>query len=156
MVMQVLNDSAVLLNFTLKLADGSVAESTQAHGKPALFRLGDESLSPALEAELFGLSTGDKKTFTLAGEHLFGKYNPDLIQYFMPSDFAESGVPEAGTIMLFTAMNGSEMPGIVRDVTEDSVTVDFNHPLASEEVTFDIEVVSINPEEETTHANTAG
>ena len=53
-------------------------------------------------------------------------------------------------------MNGSEMPGIVRDVTEDSVTVDFNHPLASEEVTFDIEVVSINPEEETTHANTAG
>ncbi len=74
----------------------------------------------------------------------------------MPSDFAESGVPEAGTIMLFTAMNGSEMPGIVRDVTEDSVTVDFNHPLASEEVTFDIEVVSIDPEEETTHANIAG
>ncbi|TFT56558.1 FKBP-type peptidyl-prolyl cis-trans isomerase, partial [Proteus mirabilis] len=55
MSMQILNNSAVLLNFTLKLADGSVAESTQAHGKPALFRLGDESLSPALEAELVGL-----------------------------------------------------------------------------------------------------
>lgn len=67
MSMQILNNSAVLLNFTLKLADGSVAESTQAHGKPALFHLGDESLSPALEAELVGLKEGEKKTFTLAG-----------------------------------------------------------------------------------------
>lgn len=156
MVMQVHTNSAVLLNFTLKLADGSVAESTQSHGKPALFRLGDESLSPALEAELIGLTEGEKKTFTLAGEHIFGKYNPDLLQYFMPSDFAESGVPEMGTIMLFTAMNGNEMPGIVQAVTEDSVTVDFNHPLALQEVTFDIEVVSIDPQEENTNANTAG
>ncbi|HHJ1156947.1 TPA: FKBP-type peptidyl-prolyl cis-trans isomerase [Proteus mirabilis] len=156
MSMQILNNSAVLLNFTLKLADGSVAESTQAHGKPALFRLGDESLSAALEAELVGLKEGEKKTFTLAGEHIFGKYNPDLIQYFMPSDFAQSGIPETGTIMLFTAMNGNEMPGIVQEVTEDSVTVDFNHPLALQDVTFDIEVVSIDPQEETTNANIAG
>lgn len=156
MVMQVLNNSAVLLNFTLKLADGSVAESTQAHGKPALFRLGDESLSPALESELMGLAEGDKKTFTLEGEHIFGKYNPDLMQYFMPSDFAQSGIPETGTIMLFTAMNGSELPGIVKNVTEDSVTVDFNHPLSSEKVTFEIEVVSIDPQEETINANIIG
>ena len=47
--------------------------------------------------------------------------------------------------MLFTAMNGNEMPGIVQEVTEDSVTVDFNHPLALQDVTFDIEVVSIDP-----------
>ncbi|HCH50569.1 TPA: FKBP-type peptidyl-prolyl cis-trans isomerase [Escherichia coli] len=156
MVMQVHKNSAVLLNFTLKLADGSVAESTQAHGKPALFRLGDESLSPALEAQLIGLAEGDKKTFTLAGEHIFGKYNPDLLQYFMPSDFAESGVPEIGTIMLFTAMNGNEMPGIVQAITEDSVTVDFNHPLASQEVTFDIEVVNVDVQEDATDANIAG
>lgn len=156
MVMQVHNNSAVLLNFTLKLADGTVAESTQSHGKPALFRLGDESLSPALEAQLMGLQEGDKKTFMLAGEHIFGKYNPDLIQYFMPSDFAESGIPEKGTIMLFTAMNGSEMPGIVQDITEDSVTVDFNHPLASQDVTFDIEVLNVDAQEEVNNANIAG
>ena len=74
----------------------------------------------------------------------------------MPSDFAEAGIPETGTIMLCTAMNGNEMPGIVQEVTEDSVTVDFNHPLALQDVTFDIEVVSIDPQEETTNANIAG
>ncbi|KLO03155.1 peptidylprolyl isomerase, partial [Morganella morganii] len=47
---------------------------------------------------------------------------------------------ETGTIMLFTAMNGSEMPGVIKSVTEDSVEVDFNHPLCGQDVTFDISV----------------
>ena len=54
-------DSAVLLHFTLKLEDGSTAESTRANGKPALFRLGDGSLSDALETALLGLRVGEKK-----------------------------------------------------------------------------------------------
>lgn len=131
---------SVLLDFTLKLADGSVADSTEAQGKPALFRLGDGSLSPELELELSGLSAGDKKTFTLPGESIFGKPSPELIQYFSPSDFMETGLPEIGTIMLFSAMNGSEMPGLVKSVTDESVEVDFNHPLSDQDITFDIVV----------------
>ena len=127
--MQVAEHHSVLLDYTLKLSDGSVADSTEAQGKPALFRLGDDSLS-----------AGDKKTFTLPGEAVFGKPSPDLIQFFSAADFLEAGLPETGTIMLFTAMNGSEMPGIIKSVTEDSVEVDFNHPLCGQDVTFDISV----------------
>lgn len=139
------NNSRVLVDFTLKLEDGSTADSTKAQGKPALFCLGNESLSPELEAQLIGLSAGDKKTFTLAGEVIFGKSNPDLIQYFMPSDFSQTGIPEEGTILLFSAMNGSEMPGIVKAVSDESITVDFNHPLAERDVTFEIDVLEIDP-----------
>ncbi|MDU4091995.1 MAG: FKBP-type peptidyl-prolyl cis-trans isomerase [Pantoea sp.] len=138
-------DSAVLLHFTLKLEDGSTAESTRANGKPALFRLGDGSLSAPLEAELLALRAGDKKAFTLEPEAAFGNVIPDLIQYFSRRDFIQTGEPEIGTIMLFTGMDGSEMPGVIREIAGDSITVDFNHPLAGHKVHFDIEVLEINP-----------
>ncbi|HEI8866795.1 TPA: FKBP-type peptidyl-prolyl cis-trans isomerase [Serratia odorifera] len=156
MTAQVQSDSAVLVHFTLKLEDGSTAESTRGNGKPALFRLGDGSLSAPLEQQLVGLRAGDKCAFTLQPEDAFGDNNPDLIQFFLRRDFAQTGVPEVGTIMLFTAIDGSEMPGVVREVAEESVTVDFNHPLAGHPVTFDIEVLEIDPQQEETHANIAG
>ncbi|MFD1804176.1 FKBP-type peptidyl-prolyl cis-trans isomerase [Mixta tenebrionis] len=138
-------DSAVLLHFTLKLDDGSTAESTRANGKPALFRLGDGSLSAALEAALLGLRAGDKKAFTLEPEAAFGSVSPDLVQYFSRRDFMQTGEPEVGAIMLFTGMDGSEMPGVIREVAGDSITVDFNHPLAGRTVHFDVEVLEIDP-----------
>lgn len=64
-------NSAVLVHFILKLEDGSTAESTRNSGKPALFRLGDTSLSPGLEAELIGLSAGSRNlSFSLQKRHL--------------------------------------------------------------------------------------
>lgn len=149
-------DSAVLVHFTLKLEDGSTAESTRANGKPALFRLGDGSLSAALEQALLGLKAGESKQFTLAPEEAFGSASPDLIQYFSRRDFIDAGEPEVGAIMLFTGMGGSEMPGVIREVSGDSITVDFNHPLAGHRVQFDIEVLEIDPALEANDANPVG
>ena len=146
-------DSAVLVHFTLKLEDGSTAESTRANGKPALFRLGDGSLSAALEQALLGLKAGESKQFTLAPEEAFGSVSPDLIQYFSRRDFIDAGEPEVGAIMLFTGMGGSEMPGVIREVSGDSITVDFNHPLAGRRIQFDVEVLEIDPALETNDAN---
>lgn len=149
-------DSAVLVHFTLKLEDGSTAESTRANGKPALFRLGDGSLSAALEQALLGLKAGETKQFTLAPEEAFGNVSPDLIQYFSQRDFIDAGEPEVGAIMLFTGMGGSEMPGVIREVSGDSITVDFNHPLAGHRIQFDIEVLEIDPALEANDANPVG
>ncbi len=139
------SDSAVLVHFTLKLEDGSTAESTRAGGKPALFRLGDGSLSEGLEQHLLGLKAGAKTNFTLQPEDAFGITSPDLIQYFSRREFIDAGEPEPGAIMLFTAMDGSEMPGVICEVNGDSITVDFNHPLAGQTIHFDIEVLDIDP-----------
>ncbi len=138
------SNSAVLVHFSLKLDDGSTAESTRNNGKPALFRLGDGSLSEGLEQHLLGLKAGDKKNF-LEPDAAFGVSSPDLIQYFSRREFMDAGEPEIGAIMLFTAMDGSEMPGVIREINGDSITVDFNHPLADHTVHFDIEVLEIDP-----------
>ncbi|MCX8957518.1 FKBP-type peptidyl-prolyl cis-trans isomerase [Erwinia psidii] len=149
-------DSAVLVHFILKLSDGSTAESTRDNGKPALFSLGDGSLSAGLEAELLELKAGDKKTFSLAPESAFGHTSPDLIQYFSRRDFTQAGEPEIGAIMLFSGMDGNEMPGVIREISGDSVTVDFNHPLAGQTIHFDVEVLQINPKLEAVNANPVG
>ncbi|ONG10453.1 hypothetical protein BXT92_10125 [Klebsiella pneumoniae] len=71
------SNSAVLVHFTLKLDDGSTAESTRSNGKPALFRLGDTSLSEGLEQQLLGLKEGEKKAFSLEPDAAFGVPSPD-------------------------------------------------------------------------------
>jgi len=149
-------DSRVMVQLVLTLKDGSVAESTRVNNKPALLTLGDQSLSPKLEAELIGLSLGSQHKFSLAAEDAFGVSNPDLVQYFSRQAFLEAGEPEVGTIMLFSAIDGSEMPGIVREISGDSVTVDFNHPLAGQDITFDIEIIDINPVLEEQNENPTG
>jgi FKBP-type peptidyl-prolyl cis-trans isomerase SlpA len=150
------SDSAVLVHFTLKLEDGSLAESTRNNGKPALFRLGDGSLSEGLEQHLLGLKAGEKKVFSLEPDAAFGTPSPDLIQYFSRREFMDAGEPEIGAIMLFTAMDGSEMPGVIREINGDSITVDFNHPLAGRTVHFNIDVLEVDPALEETNADPVG
>lgn len=149
-------ESAVLVHFTLKLEDGSTAESTRNNGKPALFSLGDGSLSEGLESHLLGLTVGEKKSFSLKADDAFGQSSPDLIQYFSRRDFTQAGEPEIGAIMLFSGMDGNEMPGVIREISGDSITVDFNHPLAGQTIHFEVEVLEIDPVLEATNANPVG
>lgn len=135
-------DSEVILHFDLKLEDGSAADSTRVNNKPAKMRMGDGSLTANFEACLLGLKAGDKKAFTLAPEDAFGQPNPDNIHHMDRSNF-DAQTAQPGMIVAFTQPGGAEIPGIVRDVTGDSVTVDFNHPLAGHTVTFDVEIIEV-------------
>ena len=73
------SNSSVIFHCDIKLSDGSAAESTRVHNKPAKLQMGDGSISAAFEAQLFGLTAGDKKTFTLAPQDAYGMPNPDNI-----------------------------------------------------------------------------
>lgn len=138
-------NSQVLIHFDLWLADGSAADSTRTQGKPAQFQLGNRSLSPALEAQLQGLKAGDTKRFTLQPEEAFGLPSPDNVYHFERSRFSTETEPQPGMIMLFAQPGGQEIPGMIKAVAGESVTVDFNHPLAGQVVTFDLEVMAVHP-----------
>ncbi|MCC5452641.1 MULTISPECIES: FKBP-type peptidyl-prolyl cis-trans isomerase [Gammaproteobacteria] len=138
------SSSTVVFHFDIKLTDGSAAESTRVHNKPAKTQLGDGSLSPAFEAQLLGLQAGDKKTFTLAPEDAYGTPNPDNIYYVDRSKFSADAPAKVGSIIGFAMPDGSELPGLVREVVGDSVTIDFNHPLAGQTLTFNIEIVQVS------------
>jgi len=142
--MSVIKESSeVLMHFAIKLEDGSVAESTQAMGKPAKFRMGDGSLTDNFEKCLMGLMAGQVSSFTLEPEDAFGLSNPDNIHHVDLTKFGADAPAEVGTIIAFAGPDGNDIPGIITEVVGDSVTVDFNHPLAGQRVTFDVEVVTI-------------
>ncbi|CAH0526786.1 FKBP-type peptidyl-prolyl cis-trans isomerase [Vibrio hippocampi] len=137
------NNSAVTFHFTIKLKDGSVADSTHAAGKPAKLVIGDGSLSDNFERCLLGLSIGDEKSILLNAEDAFGLPNPDNIHYMDRAKFVGDSEVEVGTIMAFSGPDGMEIPGIITEIAGDSVTVDFNHPLAGQDVTFEVEILAV-------------
>lgn len=136
-------NSTIIFHFDIKLADGSAADSTRVHNKPAKVQMGDASISAAFEAELTGLKAGDKKTFTLAPADAYGMPNPDNIYYVDRSRFSADTEAKVGAIIGFSMPDGSELPGLIREVAGESVTVDFNHPLAGQTLTFSVEIMQV-------------
>ncbi|WP_448568702.1 FKBP-type peptidyl-prolyl cis-trans isomerase [Thalassotalea ganghwensis] len=137
------HDSKIIVHITMKLADGSAADSTKVNNKPAKIIMGDESISPAFEQQLLGLTVGDSKEFTLQAADAFGEINPDNIHFVDASKFSAETPAKVGSIITFTQPGGIELPGMITEVSGQSVTVDFNHPLAGQAVTFVIDVVDI-------------
>ena len=142
--MMINTGSEVVFHFSIKLSDGSVADSTKVSGKPAKLIMGDGSLTPGFEACLLGLEAGQDASFTLPPEQAFGMPNPDNIYYVERDKFGPEVNPEEGAIIAFTQPDGSELPGVVRSVAGQSVTVDFNHPLSGQTLTFDVEIIEVN------------
>ncbi|MFT5541467.1 MAG: FKBP-type peptidyl-prolyl cis-trans isomerase SlpA [Glaciecola sp.] len=140
----VINDNCeVILHFDLKLEDGSAADSTRVNNKPAKMVMGDGSLTKNFEDCLLGLSTGDKKSFLLNADDAFGMPNPDNIYHVDRTKFNADTPVEVGMIIAFAQPDGSELPGVIRSAEGHSVTVDFNHPLAGQNVTFDVEILDV-------------
>lgn len=133
--------NAYLCHMKIILGDGSVAEDTKTHEKPVKLTLGDNSLSPAFEKKMSNVTAGDERSFTLAAADAFGEIDQEQIHHVERSRFGSEMQPEQGMIVNFTSQNGQETLGIVRDVVGESVTVDFNHPLAGQDITFEIEVI---------------
>ena len=136
-------NSEVLIHFSIRLADGSAVDSSKVENKPAKFVIGDGSLSAGFEAVLLGLKEGEEKTFTLPPESTFGLSNPDNIHHVELSKFNNDIPAEVGAIISFGQADGSELLGVVREIAGESVTMDFNHPLAGQTLTFDVEVLEI-------------
>nr|WP_136250159.1 FKBP-type peptidyl-prolyl cis-trans isomerase [Ningiella ruwaisensis] len=142
-VKTITDKSQVILHFDLKLSDGSAADSTRVNNKPAKMVMGDGSLTPNFEKCLLGLKVGDKKAFEISANDAFGLPNPDNIYHVDRSKFAADEALKEGMIMGFAQPDGSEIPGIIRSIAGHSVTVDFNHPLAGQDVIFDVEIIDI-------------
>jgi len=135
--------SRVLADITVKLKDGSIADSTKVTGKPSWLVMGDGSFSEAFEKYLLDKEEGDNLVFELEPIDAFGESKPDLIQFMDLSAFPQDIEISIGSIIGFTQPAGGELPGIIRKVEGSSVKVDFNHPLAGETIIFEIEIKQV-------------
>ncbi len=136
--------SEVSLHFSLILEGGKEIDSTRS-GSPAFFTLGDGSLLPGFESVLVGLSAGDAEQILIHSSEAFGEKIDDNIRLMKRDLFKEIDVSESLEIGLIVSFDGpgGELPGVIIDVTNDFVKVDFNHPLAGKDILFDFSILSV-------------
>lgn len=132
----------VTLHFSVLLLDGAIVDSTKARA-PATFTVGDGNLLPGFEQSLFGLKAGDKRSILLEAASAFGPHNPENIQQMRRGAFARDMTLEPGVVVSFADKSKAELPGVIVAVNDDQVTVDFNHPLAGKDLTFQVEIINV-------------
>ena len=132
----------VTLHFAVKLDDGAVVDST-FDKQPASFTYGDGSLLKGFEDKLIGMTAGAKGSYTVSPEDGFGQPNPNNIQQFARCDFAGDITLEEGVVINFSDAGQTELPGVVKSVSADTVEVDFNHPLAGRNILFDVQIIDV-------------
>ena len=143
------NGSVVTLHFSLLLTSGEVIDSNFEREPPS-FKLGDGSLLPGFERLLLGLRTGDDIEEFLQPEQAFGTVNQGNFHRFPVAKFEQlledELIPaEAGSIVCFKDPKGFDLSGVVTDISDDSIGIDFNHPLAGKQIIFRARIISVIP-----------
>ncbi len=140
-------NSRVQLHFELTLEDGTLVDRTEKN-EPLTFSMEDDTLIEGLRYALLNLKPGDKEIMKIPPETGFGFRDPGAIHHIPLADFPKGTEPKPGRIIGFHLPDGEEIPGAVLSIKGDQVEVDFNHPCAGHEVTFQVEILSVeNPTE---------
>ena len=133
--------SKVAIEFTIYLEDGSVFGGNEGEA-PLEYQQGDGRLPPGLESALTGLKADDRKKVKLSPEQGYGPVNPEAF-----SDVAIDRIPadarKVDAILIVGDQAGNRQYVRVHEVHEDKVVIDYNHPLAGKNITFDVHVLTV-------------
>lgn len=132
----------VRVHYTGRLDDGTEFDSSQGRD-PIEFTIGEGQVIPGFERAVEGMSAGESRTETLNAEEAYGARNEDMIQELDRGQLPDGMEVQVGNQL--QANRPGEPPVIltVTEVNDETITVDANHPLAGQELTFDIELVEI-------------
>jgi peptidylprolyl isomerase len=134
------NDT-VRIHFTCKLEDGTLLDSS-INGNPFQFTIGNKEAIPGLERHVVGMCSGESKEFKVMPDKAFGYYREELIFELNRKELPVNFTPEIGHQFQIEQGNVTKIYRVI-DVSEVSITVDANHPLAGKELFFDIKLIEI-------------
>lgn len=141
-MVQAKSGDTVKIHYTGKLDDGTVFDSS-INRDPLEFTLDQGQVIPGFEQAVVGMSPGESKTQKIPVDQAYGPYREDMViqvsKEMLPPDLQ----PEVGQQLQVQQPTGQAIPVIVTDVSNGQVTLDANHPLAGENLTFDIQLVEI-------------
>jgi peptidylprolyl isomerase len=141
---QVKSGDTVAIHYTGTLQDGTTFDSSEGRD-PLQFVVGSGQIIPGLDVALPGMEVGEKKTVEIDCAEAYGPINPAMRQS-IPREGIPNEIPlDIGTQLQMQTPEGHPLPVTVLAVDEATVTLDANHPLAGQDLTFDIELVQIEP-----------
>ena len=130
----------VSVHYTGKLTDGELFDTSEGRD-PLKFQVGSGQIISGFEQAIMGKSVGDKVTANIKAEDAYGLIREDLVVSVPLSQMP--GEVEVGQPLQATGDNGQTINVVVKEVNEENVIIDGNHPLAGKDLIFDIEVVEI-------------
>lgn len=142
-------DSKIRLHYRVTDDVGNVFSETFS-SQPLELVVGSGDLLDTIESQLIGLQRKQQKQFSLSAEDAYGEYDDKRIFILSRDQFPDELEICEGVIVSFTTPTGDEIAGVVKDLNEYAVEVDFNHPLAGVTVTVDVEIVDILAEKPAT------
>lgn len=148
------NDHVVEIHYSLKLDTGEVVDTTDGL-KPLAYIHGKKNIVPGLEKALAGKKVGDSFKVTIAPHEAYGVKNPELVKVVTKDQFKNADDIKIGMQFRVPSERGHGMLVEIVNIDGDQVTLDANHPLAGQDLHFDVNVISIRPatEEEATHGH---
>lgn len=136
--------TTVRVHYRGTLEDGSVFDSSEGR-EPLEFTLGEGQVIPGFESAVIDLAPGESVTVTISPEEAYGPRLEEGMQTVPVSAFWET--PEPGMVVQLVAPDGTQLAATVMEVGEEEATLDFNHPLAGEALTFEITLVEVDDAE---------
>ena len=136
------NGDVVRVHYTGRLTDGTEFDSS-AGREPLQFEIGSGQIIEGLDRQIAEMEEGAKQTVTIPAAEAYGERRPEQVQEIPRSAIPEEIQPTPGMQLQATTQSGQPVPIVVVDVTDETVTVDANHPLAGRDLVFDVELVEI-------------
>ena len=140
---QAKSGDTVKIHYTGTLDDGTEFDSSVGR-EPLEFALGSGQVIAGFDKAVDGMTVGDSKTVTIPADEAYGDHHEKLVQQVPKTSLPEEMKPEVGMQLQSQSPDGQEMNLVIAAVEEESITVDANHPLAGQALTFAIELVEVS------------
>ena len=133
---------SVKVHYTGTLTDGSVFDSSR-EAEPLEFTIGGGQLIKGFDEAIPGMAIGDTKTVTILSEEAYGSLNEEMIFQVERAQFAADMTPEVGQQFQIDTPDEQQMVVTITEIDGDQITLDANHPLAGQDLTFELELMEI-------------
>jgi len=139
---QVKKGDKVKVHYHGRLTSGETFDSSEGR-QPLEFEVGSGSVIKGFEEGVTGMAVGEKKTVSIPVEEAYGHKNREMLVEMPKGRFPEDMDLEIGLPLMMSSRNGQDFQVVVAEIKDDAVLLDANHPLAGQELVFDLEVVEI-------------
>lgn len=132
----------VTLHYKGTLTNGEQFDSSEGRD-PLSFVVGEGKVIPGFESAVVGMKKDETKTFTIPADQAYGQIREDLVHKVNRDQIPADLKPEPGQRLVSNLQDGRQIPVTVTEVTEETITLDANHPLAGKDLTFEINIVNV-------------
>ncbi len=150
-------NKVVTVNYKLSDDEGNLIQKTSVD-EPFVYLSGNNQILPKLEQEIDSMIIGGKKNIGLNSSEAYGDYDNKAVQDVKRQEFPDGTNLEKGMEFMANTPDGKPVPFVIKEINEDNITIDFNHPLAGKNLNFDVELIDVRDatREEMEHGHVHG